>query len=66
MLAIYTLAGFEINTSLTCLMAHEIMENSAIQEKPSQEIQETENSLEGRSLSYQVKQYTQYMDMVTS
>lgn len=47
-------------------MAHEIMENSAIQEKPSQEIQETENSLEGRSLSYQVKQYTQYMDMVTS
>uniref|UniRef100_A0A1A9W7C2 Cytochrome P450 n=1 Tax=Glossina brevipalpis TaxID=37001 RepID=A0A1A9W7C2_9MUSC len=63
---LFFFAGFETTASLTCLMAHEIMENSEIQEKLLQEIQEAENSLDGKPLTYEVIQNMRYMDMITS
>uniref|UniRef100_A0A1A9W7C1 Cytochrome P450 n=1 Tax=Glossina brevipalpis TaxID=37001 RepID=A0A1A9W7C1_9MUSC len=63
---LFFFAGFENIASLTCLMAHEIMENSEIQEKLLQEILEAENSLDGKPLTYEVIQSMRYMDMVTS
>uniref|UniRef100_A0A1A9WIC7 Cytochrome P450 n=1 Tax=Glossina brevipalpis TaxID=37001 RepID=A0A1A9WIC7_9MUSC len=47
-------------------MAHEIMENTEVQEKLLKEIQETENNLNGKSMTYDVIQSMRYMDCVSS
>ncbi|XP_061390046.1 probable cytochrome P450 9f2 [Musca vetustissima] len=61
---VFFVAGFEASAALTCLTSHELMENPDVQEKLYEEIQEVEQQLEGKQLSYEALMGMRYMDMV--
>ncbi|XP_061390038.1 probable cytochrome P450 9f2 [Musca vetustissima] len=61
---LFFFAGFETSAALTCLTSHELMENPDVQEKLYEEIQEVEQQLEGKQLSYEALMGMRYMDMV--
>lgn len=61
---LFFFAGFETSASLTCFTAHELMENPECQEKLLQEIQDVEQNLDGKPLTYEALQNMRYMDMV--
>ncbi|XP_037811692.1 probable cytochrome P450 9f2 [Lucilia sericata] len=61
---LFFFAGFETSASLTCFTAHELMENPECQEKLLQEIQDVEQSLDGKPLTYDALQNMRYLDMV--
>ena len=61
---LFFFAGFETSAALTCLTAHELMENPDVQEKLLEEILEVEENLNGKPLSYEALQNMCYMDMV--
>ncbi|KAL9922238.1 putative cytochrome P450 9f2 [Glossina fuscipes fuscipes] len=63
---VFFIAGFAATASVTCFMAHEIMENAEVQEKLLQEIRETDNNLNGEPVTYEVIQSMRYMDNVIS
>uniref|UniRef100_A0A1A9WIC5 Cytochrome P450 n=1 Tax=Glossina brevipalpis TaxID=37001 RepID=A0A1A9WIC5_9MUSC len=63
---VFFVAGFDASASLTCFMAHEIMENTEVQNKLLKEIQETDNNLNGEPITYEVIQGMRYMDCVIS
>uniref|UniRef100_A0A1B0ACR9 Cytochrome P450 n=1 Tax=Glossina pallidipes TaxID=7398 RepID=A0A1B0ACR9_GLOPL len=63
---VFFVAGFAATASVTCFMAHEIMENAEVQEKLLQEIRETDNNLNGEPVTYEVIQSMRYMDNVIS
>ncbi|XP_053685851.1 probable cytochrome P450 9f2 [Sabethes cyaneus] len=63
---IFLLAGFDtVSTCLTFLM-YELTLNRDVQDKLYEEIMETHQSLNGKSLSYDALQKMKYMDMVVS
>lgn len=63
---LFFLAGFETSATLLCFMAHELCENSDVQARLYDEIQEVREQLNGKPLTYDVLQKMKYMDMVTS
>uniref|UniRef100_A0A1A9WIC6 Cytochrome P450 n=1 Tax=Glossina brevipalpis TaxID=37001 RepID=A0A1A9WIC6_9MUSC len=63
---LFFFAGFDGVASLTCFMAHEIMENATVQEKLLKEIQEIEQNLKGEPITYEVIKSMRYMDCVIS
>nr|XP_029731420.1 probable cytochrome P450 9f2 isoform X1 [Aedes albopictus] len=63
---LFFLAGFDtVSTCMTFLM-YELMVNPDIQKRLHEEILETDKSLSGKSLNYEVLQQMEYMDMVVS
>ncbi|EAT41568.1 AAEL006784-PA [Aedes aegypti] len=63
---IFFVAGFDtVSTGLTFL-AYELALNPEIQQRLYEEIIETETTLEGKSLTYEVLQKMKYLDMVVS
>ncbi|KAH8267147.1 hypothetical protein KR018_012256, partial [Drosophila ironensis] len=63
---IFFFAAFDNNSNLICIVAHELMQNPDIQERLYQEIKETQESLNGGALTYDVVQKMPYIDMVIS
>ena len=61
---LFFFAGFETSAALTCLTAHELMENPEVQERLLEEILEVEQNLDGKPLSYEALQNMRYMDMI--
>ncbi|EDW74167.1 uncharacterized protein Dwil_GK21528 [Drosophila willistoni] len=63
---IFFFAAFENNAMLICTTAYELLQNADVQEKLYEEAQETKESLEGGTLTYDAVQKMKYMDMVIS
>lgn len=63
---IFFFAGFESISSTLCFIGYELTRDAAVQEKLYKEICETERTLDGRPLSYEVLQGMKYLDMVVS
>ncbi|XP_016985811.1 cytochrome P450 9b2-like [Drosophila rhopaloa] len=63
---IFFFAAFDNNSNLICITAYELLHNPEIQERLYQEILETQESLNGGSLTYDAVQKMTYMDMVIS
>lgn len=63
---LFFVAGFETVSACLCFTAHELLENSVIQDKLYEEILETHRSLEGKPLNYDVLMKLKYLDMVIS
>ncbi|XP_062558865.1 probable cytochrome P450 9f2 [Armigeres subalbatus] len=63
---IFFTAGFETVSVTLSFMAYELTRNKDVQNRLYEEILETERSLEGKPLSYEVLQAMVYMDMVVS
>ncbi|XP_017068706.1 cytochrome P450 9b2-like [Drosophila eugracilis] len=61
---IFFFAAFDNNSNLICITAYELLNNPEIQERLYQEIKETEEALNGGSLTYDTVQKMTYMDMV--
>lgn len=61
---LFFFAGFETSAALTCLTAHELMENQDVQAKLLEEIKDVEQQLDGKPLSYDTIMGMRYMDMV--
>ncbi|XP_013101421.1 probable cytochrome P450 9f2 [Stomoxys calcitrans] len=61
---LFFFAGFETSAALTCLTTHELMENPDVQEKLLEEIQDVEQQLEGKTLTYDAIMGMRYLDMV--
>ncbi|CAD7083926.1 unnamed protein product [Hermetia illucens] len=62
----FFIGGFEMSSVLMCFCAHELMENPDIQQKLIEEIDQVREGLGHRSLTYEILQRMQYMDMVIS
>ncbi|XP_058820113.1 cytochrome P450 9e2-like [Topomyia yanbarensis] len=63
---VFFLAGFEtVSTTLTFLV-HDLVMNADVQQKLYEEIQTTENELDGKTLNYDTLQKMRYMDMVVT
>lgn len=63
---LFFVAGFETVSACLCFTAHELLENSKIQNRFYGEILDEQNSLEGKPLTYDVLMKMTYMDMVVS
>lgn len=63
---LFFLAGFETVSVAMTFLAYELTINPDIQNRLYAEILDTEQSLEGKPLSYEVLQKMEYMDMVIS
>ncbi|XP_011193596.2 probable cytochrome P450 9f2 [Zeugodacus cucurbitae] len=63
---IFFFAGFETVSTLICFAAHELMENPEVQEKVYQEIEEVNERLDGKQVTYEALQSMKYLDMVIS
>ncbi|XP_075144766.1 uncharacterized protein LOC142219885 [Haematobia irritans] len=63
---LFFLAGFEPSSTVMSFAAYELMENPDVQNRLFKEINETEEILEGKPISYEVLQKMRYMDMVVS
>lgn len=62
----FFLAGFETSSTLMSFACHEICVNSDVQMKLIKEIDEANEVLEGKPLTYEVLQKMKYLDMVIS
>uniref|UniRef100_A0A1I8Q640 Cytochrome P450 n=1 Tax=Stomoxys calcitrans TaxID=35570 RepID=A0A1I8Q640_STOCA len=63
---LFYLAGFETTAGLMSLASHELMENPDVQNRLYEEIQQTDEELEGQQLTYEALQKMTYMEMVVS
>lgn len=63
---LFFLAGFETVSTCMTFLTYELLANRHVQDRLFKEIQETEQSLDGKSLSYEILQQMPYMDMVVS
>ncbi|XP_053965013.1 probable cytochrome P450 9h1 isoform X1 [Anastrepha ludens] len=59
-------AGFDTVSACLCFTAHELLENSVVQDRLYDEILSTQNELKGCPLNYDVLTKMKYMDMVLS
>ncbi|XP_055631745.1 probable cytochrome P450 9f2 [Toxorhynchites rutilus septentrionalis] len=62
----FFLAGFETVSSCLSFTTYELAINPKIQHRMFEEVQETERTLKGSQLTYEVLQKMEYMDMVVS
>ncbi|XP_073817820.1 probable cytochrome P450 9f2 [Musca autumnalis] len=62
----FLFAGFEPSSGVMSFAAHELMENPAVQKKLYQEIQQIEDELQGKPVTYEVLQKMTYLDMVVT
>lgn len=63
---LFFLAGFDTVSTCMTFLAYELALNSDIQNRLHEEVMATEESLDGKPLTYEVLQRMQYMDMVVS
>ncbi|XP_061390044.1 cytochrome P450 3A18-like [Musca vetustissima] len=62
----FLFAGFEPSSGVMSFAAHELMENSQVQEKLYEEIHGVDEELHGKPVSYELLQKMPYMEMVVS
>lgn len=63
---IFFLAGFDTVANCLTFLAYELMLNRDVQDRLYEEILATEDTLDGKPLSYEALQHMRYMDMVVS
>jgi cytochrome P450 family 9 len=63
---VFFIAGFETASTLLHFVAYELALNTEIQQKLFEEIQATNNELNGKKLTYDALQAMKYLDMVIS
>uniref|UniRef100_A0A182MYK0 Uncharacterized protein n=1 Tax=Anopheles dirus TaxID=7168 RepID=A0A182MYK0_9DIPT len=63
---IFFLAGFDTIANCLTFLAYELMLNRDVQDRLYEEIQSTEDTLDGKPLTYEALQHMKYMDMVVS
>ncbi|XP_058837428.1 probable cytochrome P450 9f2 [Topomyia yanbarensis] len=63
---LFFLAGFDTVSTAMCFLTYELTINPDVQNRLHEEIVETNQSLNGAALSYEVLQKMEYMDMVVS
>lgn len=59
-------AGFETSAVLMCFTAHELMENQDVQQRLYEEVQQVDQDLEGKELTYEAIMGMKYLDQVVS
>ncbi|KAH8391653.1 hypothetical protein KR200_008186 [Drosophila serrata] len=63
---VFFFAGFETSAVLMCFTAHELMENEDVQQKLYEEVQEVDQELGGKELTYEAIMGMKYLDQVVS
>ncbi|KAG4078872.1 hypothetical protein HA402_007422 [Bradysia odoriphaga] len=63
---VFFLAGYDTVTQVMTAFLYQMVLNPDIQQKLTEEIHETEKSLNGKDITYEILQKMRYMDMVTS
>lgn len=63
---LFFLAGFDTVSTCMAFLTYELMLNPDVQQRLYEEVMETEESLSGKPLTYEVLQRMEYMDMVVS
>ncbi|KAH8318734.1 hypothetical protein KR074_004616 [Drosophila pseudoananassae] len=61
---VFFFAGFETSAVLMCFAAHELMENEDVQQKLFEEVQQVDQELEGKELTYEAIMGMRYLDQV--